>query len=554
MFKEQIIKLLKKQNIKNIILEIPPSPELGDYAFPCFSLSKQQKQPPQQIALELSKRLTPTQIITKIQPTGPYINFFINKNKSAEIILKKILKEKDNYGKTKSKKQTIMVEYPSPNTNKPLHLGHLRNISIGDSISNILEFQNNKIIRTNLNNDRGVHISKSMLAYQKWGNNKKPNKKSDHFVGDFYVLFSKNSQKNPNLEQEAQDLLKNWEQKDKETVRLSKKMNSWALEGFKETYKKFNVKPFNKTYYESQIYKKGKQLVLKYLKKGIFKKRKDNAIIINLKDLGEKVLLRPNGTTVYITQDLCLAQLKSYQFNLDKSIYVVGNEQDYHFQVLFKILKLLGLKSNFYHLSYGMIFLPEGKMKSREGIVVDADNIIQEMQNLAKKEIQKRNMISKIKIKKTSHQIALAAIRYFMLKQDIIKDIYFNPKESISLEGDTGPYLQYTHARANSILKKVKHSPKFTYKITTQIETEIIKKLQQFPELIEKSTNNLKPNLLANYIHELAQLFNEFYHSCPVIKEPNKDIKNTRVSIVKATKQVLNTSLNLLGITPLNQM
>ena len=250
-----------------------------------------------------------------------------------------------------------MVEYPSPNTNKPLHLGHLRNISIGDSISNILEFQNNKIIRTNLNNDRGVHISKSMLAYQKWGNNKKPNKKSDHFVGDFYVLFSKNSQKNPNLEQEAQDLLKNWEQKDKETVRLSKKMNSWALEGFKETYKKFNVKPFNKTYYESQIYKKGKQLVLKYLKKGIFKKRKDNAIIINLKDLGEKVLLRPNGTTVYITQDLCLAQLKSYQFNLDKSIYVVGNEQDYHFQVLFKILKLLGLKSNFYHL-FSIIFIP----------------------------------------------------------------------------------------------------------------------------------------------------------------------------------------------------
>jgi len=580
--KDIITKLLKKntslkQNQIQNLIEIPPNPNLGDYSFPCFVLSKKLKKSPNQIAENLRKKIKLPKQIEQIQALGPYLNFFIDKKFLAEKVVKDILKQKNNYGKTNLlNKKKIMVEFPSPNTNKPLHLGHLRNMSIGESVSRLLEFNNAKIIRANLNNDRGIHISKSMLAYQKFGKNKKPGKiKSDHFVGDFYVLFNEKAKNNKVFETQAQELLQKWEKGDKKTIALWKKMNKWALNGFEKTYKKFDIK-LDKNYYESEMYKKGKQILLNGVKKRLFKKRKDGAIIINLgKELGEKVLLRANGTAVYITQDLYLAKLK-FKSSLDYSIYITGNEQDYHFSVLFKIIKKLGWKfsDKLKHLSYGMVFLPQGKMKSREGIVVDADDIIEKTQNLVKKELRKREKLSKPQnsleernfgsrksrnykdflgkeLESRSLKIALAAIKYFLLKIDVKKNMVFNPQESINFEGDTGPYLQYSYARASSILRKSKPKNKFKIKELNSEEIELIKKLSQFSEVVEKSHKNLNPSHIANYSYQLAKTFNEFYHKCPVIKSEQKDF---RLALVQAFRNVLKNSLDLLGIDVLERM
>ncbi len=558
--KQLIIKLLKKsvpldeKEIYNLI-EIPPSTELGDYAFPCFVLSKKLKKSPTQIAQDLEQKIELPKEIEKIETKGPYLNFFTNKKIFAEKTVKEILDKKENYGKTNIlNKKRIMIEFPSPNTNKPLHLGHLRNMSIGESISRLMEFNGAKVIRANLNNDRGIHISKSMLAYQKFGKNKKPNKKPDHFVGDFYVLFNEKSKKNKRLEKEAQELLQKWENGDKKTIALWKKMNKWALEGFEETYKKFGIK-LDKNYYESEIYKKGKEIVYEGLKKGIFKKRKDNAIIINLgKELGEKVLLRADETSVYITQDLYLAKLK-FKNNLDYSIYITGNEQDYHFAVLFSIIKKLGwgFADKLKHISYGMVFLPEGKMKSREGTVVDADDIIERVRLLVEQELKKREKLSKKELESRSLKIALAAIKYFLLKTDIKKNMIFNPKESINFEGDTGVYLQYSYARASSILRKAKIKPKKKFKITElkPKEIELVKKLSEFPEIVLKSYSDFNPSHIANYSYQLAKIFNEFYHKCPVINSKQEDF---RIALVQSFRFVLKNSMKLLGIDVINEM
>lgn len=554
--KNIIIKLLKKdvklseKQIENLI-EIPPNPNLGDYSFPCFVLSKKYKKSPDQIADNIRKKIKLPKEIEQIQSLGPYLNFFLNKKILAEKVIKEILKKKENYGKSIQKKQKVMVEFPSPNTNKPLHLGHLRNMSIGESISRLFEFNNAKVIRANLNNDRGIHISKSMLAYQKFGKNKQPDKKSDHFVGDFYVMFNKKA--NKELEVQAQELLKQWEKGDKKTIELWKEMNKWALEGFKETYKKFSIK-LDKNYYESEMYKKGKQVILSGLKKGIFKKRPDKAIIVNLgKELGEKVLIRANGTSVYITQDLYLAKLK-FKNNLDRSIYITGNEQDYHFSVLTKVIKKLGwpFEDKLKHLSYGMVFLPEGKMKSREGTVVDADDLIEKVQNLVKQELKSREKLSKKELESRSSKIALAAIKYFLLKIDVKKNMVFNPKEAINFEGDTGPYLQYSYARASSILRKAKtKSNNFKIKELKPKEIELTKKLSEFPEIVLSSYNNLNPSHIANYSYQIAKIFSEFYHECPVI---NNDNEKFRLALVQSFRYILKNSLKLLGIDVLEKM
>ena len=541
---------LSKQEIESLI-EIPPNPEMGDYAFPCFALSKTLKKNPVQIAEELSKKIKSPDF-EKIESSGPYLNFFMDKKKLVEKILNEI-SQKD-FGKSKKKSEIIVIEFPSPNTNKPLHLGHLRNMALGESIARIHEFSGDKIKRVNLNNDRGIHICKSMLAYKEFGKNKKPDKKSDHFVGDYYVKFNELAKKDKSYETKAQELLQKWEKGDKNTLELWKKMNKWALDGFKETYKNFGIK-HDKEYFESKIYKEGKKIILDNVKKGVFEKKKEGAIFVNLEKekLGEKVLLRKDGTAVYITQDIYLATLKKKEFNFDKSFYVVGNEQEYHFNVLFNILDKIGIdKEGLKHISYGMVELPEGKMKSREGNVVDGDNLIEEIKQMAKKELEARTKISKKELEERSHTISLAAIKYFLLKVDSRKNMIFNPKDSLNFEGDTGPYILYSYARANSILKKVKSkNKKLKIKNLEQNEIKLAKKLSDFPKIVEKSYKDLNPSHIANYSYQLAQIFNEFYHSCPVI---NSKSESLRIEIVKNFKKILNQSMNLLGIETINEM
>ncbi|MBW2994787.1 arginine--tRNA ligase, partial [Candidatus Woesearchaeota archaeon] len=389
-FKKEIVKLIAKYteiDDKTIseLLEIPPDLSLGDYAFPCFFLAKEKKEPPVKIAKELASKIKPTELIKKIEAKGAYLNFFIDKAAFA----KHVLTEKPEISKQEGK---IMIEFSQPNTNKPQHLGHIRNDLLGMSISNILQWVGYKVIKANLINDRGIHICKSMLAYQKWGNNQEPDIKGDHFVGRFYVMFAQKAKENPELEKEAQELLKKWEAGDKETLQLWKKMNEWCITGFEQTYKDLGVE-FDTVYRENEIYKEGKKIILDALEKGIFKKEKNGAVIAELEpDLPNKVLLRADGTSLYITQDINLAIKKLKDYKLDKSIYVVGSEQNLYFRQLCAILDLLGYPGveKCHHLSYGMVYLPEGKMKSREGTVVDADYLIKEFTDFEREEIKKR--------------------------------------------------------------------------------------------------------------------------------------------------------------------
>ena len=563
MFENHIIKILKKETkLKEIPLEVPSNPEFGDYAFPCFILSKKYKKNPAEIAQELSKKIKLDNKIKETKAIGPYLNFFINKEKLISNVIEQVIKEKENYGKAKKTNKKIVIEFIGPNTNKPLHLGHARNMVSGYALCKILEENGNKVIPVNINNDRGIHICKSMLAYKKFGKNDSPNKsklKSDFFVGKYYVMFLKKAKSNPKLEQEAKELLQKWEQGDKETIALWKKMNSWALNGLKKTYKTFNIK-FKKEYFESNTYKKGKDIIYEGLKKGLFKKDKTGAISIDLtkEGLDKKILLRSDGTAVYITQDIYLAKKRYKDFKYDKLIYVVATEQNYHFKVLFEILKKLKFPfaDKCYHFAYGMVNLTTGKMKSREGTVVDTDTLVDDLTKLAKKEIKKRyTKISKSELNKRSKNIALSAIRFYMLKHDPIKDFVFDPIKSISFEGETGPYIQYTHARIHSIIKKSKQkvSKADTSLLKYEAETNLIKKLNEFPQLINKIGENYKLSLMCHYLLDLCQEFNTYYHSTKIIQE-NKDLESARLSLIYAIKEVIKKGLTLLGIEALKEM
>ncbi len=546
---------LKEKEIENA-LEVPPSSDFGDYSFPCFSLKGKLRENPSEIALDVRNRISKSEFVDYVEANGSYVNFFLDKKKTANNLIKEILKKKSKFGSAPSNKKRTMVEFPSPNTNKPLHLGHLRNMAIGESISRISEFNGEKVIRANLNNDRGIHICKSMAAYEFYGKGKTPeksDKKPDHFVGDFYVIFNQKAKQDKRLEKESLNLLKKWEEGDKKTMALWKKMNNWALKGFRETYKTFGIK-HDVEFFESDIYEKGREIIIRGLKKGIFKKREDGAIIMDLKkeNLGEKVLLRANGTSVYITQDIYLAKLKHDKYKIDNSIYVVANEQNYHFDVLFTILEKLGFKyKGLKHLSYGMVNLPEGRMKSREGTIVDADDLIYEVQDLVKKELNSRYKLAKKELESRSLKIALSAIKYFLLKVDVRKNMVFNPKESINFEGDTGPYILYSYARASSILKKSGKRKKLAIKELEKPEFELVKKLLQFRDVVISAYNNLNPSAIANYSCQLSQLFNEFYHNCPVIGSDNESF---RLELVDAFRQVLKNSLFLLGIETTERM
>ncbi|MEW6469996.1 MAG: arginine--tRNA ligase [Bacteroidota bacterium] len=478
------------------------------------------------------------------------------------------------------KPETILLEYCGPNTNKPLHLGHVRNILLGWSVIRILEANGHKIIKANIVNDRGVHICKSMLAWQKWGHGESPRSagmKGDHLVGKYYVEFDKHykaevadleasglsreeAEKKAPLIQEVQEMLRKWEAGDTAVLDLWNRMNGWVYEGFEETYKALGVS-FDKVYYESQTYKLGKKVVEEGVQKNIFHKRADNSIVVDLKaeKLDEKVLLRSDGTSVYITQDIGTAVERVKDFpDVRRMIYTVGNEQEYHFKVLFKILKKLGYEwaDNCYHLSYGMVELPEGKMKSREGTVVDADDLINEMIDTARETTEALGKIEDFEgeeAEKLYRMIGLAALKYFILKVDPKKKMLFNPKESIDFNGNTGPFIQYTYARIQSVFRKGKAEvPPYgvPYRVAVHPqEKELIKRIYDYPAVIAQAAREYNPSVIANYVYELAKDYNLFYHDITILKEQDEQLKKFRLALSARTGEIIRSAMDLLGIT-----
>ncbi len=564
MFEDEVVKILETTGVKadKDILETPPQEEFGDASFPCFHLAKEQRRNPVEIATEIASKikLPKSSSIEKLEAKGPYVNFFYNYSKLSENVLKEISKKKELYGKGKEKEK-IMIEYSGPNTNKPLHVGHLRNDSLGMSISNLLEFSGNQVIRTNIINDRGVHICKSMLAYQKWGNSKTPEKekmKSDHFVGNFYVMFDKKLKEDPTLEEEIHEMLRKWEAGDKKVRELWKKMNEWAIRGIKETYKIFGSR-FDLWPLESEFYNKAKPVLDEGIKKNIFFKNEKGDLVAQLEpELPNKVVLRADGTSIYITNDIALTKHRFETYKINKCIWVVATEQNLHFKQLFKIFDLLGYgwAKNCYHLGYGLVNLPTGRMKTREGTVVDADDLIKEESELAKSEILKREKkISKKELEDRALKIALAAIKYYLLKVEPIKDVMFDPNKAISFEGDTGPYIQYAHTRCSNILTKVKkYESKFSVKNIQPQEKKLIKKLSMFPDIASQAAHELKPNYICNYAYELATTFSNFYETCSVLKAETKELKNFRLTLVNSTKIILGNCLKFIGVETLEKM
>jgi arginyl-tRNA synthetase len=564
---KKAIAVILKDYISNLtleelesLIEIPPHELSYTYAFPCFKLSKLRKKAPNIIAQELKKIIKLPEFIESVDTAGPYLNFTIK----AKVVLENIIELESDYGRIrevleKTDKRRVVIEYPSPNTNKPLHFGHVRNIVLGKSLSNLLQYKKHKVFQVNLYNNRGIHICKSMLAYKKWGDEKRPNKKSDHFVGDFYVLYSNKVKEDEGLAKEAQDLLLSWESGDQETLDLWNKMNQWAINGFRETFTKFNIK-FDKEYFEHDLYLSGKEKVLDGLKQGVFEYTENGAVIARLKEkynLDDKILIRSDGTSIYITQDIFLAYKKKEDFSYDRSIYVVADEQIQHFKWLFALLDMLGFKEDNFHLSYGMIDLPSGKMKSREGTVVDADDVIEEVEKLAFEEVNKRYPALADEEKQIrAEKISLAAIIFYILKYNYVKGFIFKPDESISFEGETGPYIQYCYARIASIISKSEQSIELDINwqlLTHEKEQYLIKQLVYFPEVIDNIEKSYNINLIPQYLLTLCQAFNSFYTSCKVISE-NKELEKARLLLIKCVQIVIKIGLSILGIDTLEQM
>ncbi len=455
----------------------------------------------------------------------------------------------------------IMVEFSSPNTNKPLHLGHVRNNLLGASVSNLLKAAGNEVIKTTLVNDRGVHICKSMYAWQERFNGATPEstgKKGDHLVGDCYVEYAKMEKEDPSVLDKVHGMLVKWEENDPEVRRLWAMMNSWVFDGFEQTYKALGI-TFDKTYYEHETYLLGKELVRKGLEEGVFVKDPDGSVWCDLTadGLDRKLLLRSDGTAVYMTQDLGTAERRFAEHELDSHVYVVGDEQNYHFQVLKLVLKKLGFSwaDQIYHLSYGMVELPEGKMKSREGTVVDADDLIQKMYEEAKatsEESGKLEGLSEEEKSRLYHMIGLGALKYFILKVDPRKKMLFNPKESIDFNGNTGPFIQYTHARIKSILRKASEqgidaslegNVEFSAK-----EIRLIKILASYPQKVREAADALSPAIIANYCYDLAKEFNQYYHDTPILKEENSSVLRMRLVLIETLANVLVKAMGILGI------
>ena len=488
----------------------------------------------------------------------------------------------ENYGivPVTDESPLVMVEYSSPNTNKPLHLGHVRNNLLGFSLAEILKACGNKVVKTNIVNDRGIHICKSMLAWQKWGNGVTPEscgKKGDHLIGDFYVAFDQHykaeiadimereglskeeAEKRSQLMQEARSMLVRWEDKDPEVRRIWEMMNSWVYAGFDQTYRRMGV-DFDKIYYESDTYLEGKEKVLEGLEKGIMFRKDDGSVWADLTadGLDHKLLLRSDGTSVYMTQDIGTAKLRYQDFPIDKMIYVVGNEQNYHFQVLSLLLDRLGFKwgKDLVHFSYGMVELPEGKMKSREGTVVDADDLMDDMVATAREVsagLGKLDGMSDEEMAQIAETVGLGALKYFLLKVDPRKNITFNPKESIDFNGNTGPFIQYTYARIRSVLRKAAESGfaigSYSDVVPGEKEIALVQRLADFPAVVAEAGRTYSPALIANYVYDLVKEYNQFYHDCSILRESDEAVRSLRLCLSEVTADVVRRGMSLLGIS-----
>ena len=555
----------------------------GDYTLVVFPLLKVSKKSPEATGAEIGDWLK-----ANVQEISDYnvIKGFLNisfSNSWWNGVFDTIVKAGDSFGRFPSTGKTIMVEFSSPNTNKPLHLGHIRNNLLGWSVSKLLEANGHRVLKVNLVNDRGIHICKSMLAWLTTGNGETPEssgKKGDHLVGDYYVAFNnmykaevdelvaggmskEEAEKNAPVLKEAQEMLFKWESGDEEVVALWKKMNGWVYDGFDKTYKALGIS-FDRTYYESQTYLFGKALVQKGLDMGIFEREADGSVWCDLTadGLDRKLLLRGDGTSVYMTQDLGTAEQRFNEYNLDEHIYVVGNEQNYHFQVLKLILKKLGFpwSDNIYHLSYGMVELPQGKMKSREGTVVDADDLLEKMYQTAKETSSELGKIENMNEEQQDglfRMISLGALKYFIIKVDPKKTMLFDPKESIDFNGNTGPFIQYTHARIRSILRKAAERGLGTgdgLKSDGDIalsakEIRLIKLLSQYPDKVAEGGDAHSPAVIANYAYELAKEFNQYYHDTPILKEEDGKLLEFRLVLINTVAGVLVRAMDILGIS-----
>ncbi|MCR4940995.1 MAG: arginine--tRNA ligase [Treponemataceae bacterium] len=604
----------------SIVLETPPDPSMGDVGIPMFSFAKVLRMGPPVIATEVVK-IIEAQLaeaaasVGNFLQTGPYVNVKLNKASAVSSVLGKIASQKESFGsfdqegKRPLSGRRVMIEFSSPNTNKPLHLGHLRNDALGESVSRILKAAGAEVFKVDLINNRGVHICKSMLAYivnhsghPEYVTDKglspdyvftlgdTPESlglKSDRFVGDCYVEFEKlrkaqadalesagKTDEPTAAEQTAQGMLVEWEKGNVELRKLWQQMNDWATGGIKQTYARTGVS-FDKYYFESETYLKGKEIILKGLEDGVFFKAEDGSVRIDVteasgknKDGGDqyKVMLRKDGTSVYITQDIGTAVSRHADWNFNQLVYVVGSEQQYHFKVLFYILKKLGYDwtDNLYHLSYGMVNLPEGKMKSREGTVVDADDLVNSLRDGALAEITEKGREEAVgNPAEVAEKVALGALHYFLLQTTPTKDMMFNPKESLSFNGNTGPYLQYMGARISSILRKSAENglaPDYGEDalalLTDPAEWELVKTLGDYPSVIAKSAKDLDPSLVANYIYEVSKAFSKFYHDCPILSvaEGNKKLAAARLALAECVRMVLRNGLDLILVPFLETM
>lgn len=567
-------------NPNDIILQKTKKEFEGDYTLVTFPYIKAAKATPEKTGELIGEQLVKNNpSITKFNVVKGFLNISLSNDFWLNEFIS--ISKEVNYGikPAKSSGKQIMLEYSSPNTNKPLHLGHVRNNLLGYSVASIMKTQGHDVIKVNLVNDRGIHICKSMIAWKLFGNGETPQSsglKGDHLVGKYYVIFDKEykkqiqtlidggttkeeAEKQAPIMLQTQEMLLKWEASDKETIDLWKMMNGWVYDGFAVSYKMLGV-DFDKMYYESNTYLLGKEVVQEGLAKNVFYKKENGSVAIDLTEdkLDEKIVLRSDGTSVYITQDMGTAIERFKEFPaISQMIYTVGNEQDYHFKVLFKILEKLGYAwaKECYHLSYGMVELPEGKMKSREGTVVDADDLIHEMIQTAREtteELGKVEGFSEHELQDLYMTIGMGALKYFILKVDPKKKMLFDPKESIDFNGHTGPFIQYTHARIKSILRKFEGNVQeisISDTITLhEKEKELIKLQYEFPIILKESANTYNPAIVANYIYELTKLFNQFYNECPVLKEENTTIKEFRIKLIDKTSEIIKNGMLCLGI------
>jgi len=580
---KEAIKSLYNSEVADSLIQIQETKKdfKGDFTLVVFPILRFSKNTPEQTGIEIGNYLIENfSVFSEYNVIKGFLNLIISDSWWVELF-SKMSQVKDHCASCRvDNPQTILVEYSSPNTNKPLHLGHIRNNLLGYSLYRILSTCGHRVIKTNIVNDRGIHICKSMLAWIKFGNGETPETsgmKGDHLVGKYYVLFEKElkqqseqllkkgideetARNSAPLMLEAREMLLKWEAGDKEVFDLWTMMNSWVYKGFNETYEKLGV-DFDKIYYESDTYKYGKEIVSKALNSNILYKNSDSSVWADLTSdgLDQKLLLRSDGTAVYITQDLGTACIRHEEFNFDKCIYVVGNEQNYHFQVLKAILKKMGYQwaDGLIHFSYGMVELPEGRMKSREGTIVDADDLIKEMTDTAREvslELGKLENYSNEEREEIFRQIGLGALKYFILKVDPRKNMTFNPVDSIDFNGNTGPFIQYTYARIRSVLKKATENNlkedlmSVTSVKQTDKELQLIKILRKFPFVVSEAAVAYSPAIIANYCYDLSKEYNQFYHDHSILSDEDKNIRSFRLVLSRVTSEILNSGMSLLGI------